>query len=247
MVLQQEQIPFQLLHNTKSKKHIWIRDYMPIQLEKDKFLRYVYNPDYLADDTSYIPDYFNLYNKFNHDYLFTDIVLDGGNVIKCGDKVIMTDKIFKENPNYGSDELISTLEDLLQSQLIIIPWDKYEIYGHADGMVRFINGNTVLLNNYINFDTDLRNLLLAVLNNHFDVKELKYDVPKLSKLSWAYINFLHIGAYIIVPGFGIPEDDQALEEISRFFQGCKTMQIKGCESLVKDGGALNCISWNIYE
>ncbi len=173
MVLQQEQIPFQLLHNTKSKKHIWIRDYMPIQLEKDKFLRYVYNPDYLADDTSYIPDYFNLYNKFNHDYLFTDIVLDGGNVIKCGDKVIMTDKIFKENPNYGSDELISTLEDLLQSQLIIIPWDKYEIYGHADGMVRFINGNTVLLNNYINFDTDLRNLLLAVLNNHFDVKELK--------------------------------------------------------------------------
>lgn len=38
--LEKEGIPYRFLPRTKSKKHIWARDYMPIQLEKDKFLEH---------------------------------------------------------------------------------------------------------------------------------------------------------------------------------------------------------------
>ena len=41
-------IDFDLLDNTNDK---WTRDYMPIQLEKEKFVAYVYNPDYLQENT----------------------------------------------------------------------------------------------------------------------------------------------------------------------------------------------------
>ena len=39
-------INFQLLPHTKD---VWAVDYMPIQIGKDAFVQFVYNPDYLRD------------------------------------------------------------------------------------------------------------------------------------------------------------------------------------------------------
>ena len=35
--------------------------------------------------------------KLGIQYRETDIVIDGGNVVLCGDNVVMTDKVFTEN------------------------------------------------------------------------------------------------------------------------------------------------------
>ena len=78
---------------TASKKHIWARDYMPIQLDKGRFLLYSYHPDYLHGFEDFIPDYRSICKELGLECVSSDIVLDGGNVVKCGDKVIMTDKI----------------------------------------------------------------------------------------------------------------------------------------------------------
>ena len=110
-------------------------------------------------------------------------------MVRCADKVIMTDKIFKENPKYGKIELLSKLEDLMQAQIILIPWDRHEIFGHADGMVRYISESRVLLNNYADFDPSLRRRLVGALSPHFIVEELEYCSPRYNKLSWAYLNF----------------------------------------------------------
>lgn len=48
-ILDETGIDYDLLENTNDK---WARDYMPIQLEKDKFVSYVYNPDYLQEDVT---------------------------------------------------------------------------------------------------------------------------------------------------------------------------------------------------
>ena len=130
-----------------------------------------------------------------------DYAADGGNVVGCGDKVIMTDKIFKENDWMERKEVIETLEHYLQAQIVFIPWDRYEIYGHADGMVRWIKGNRVLLNNYVQTDPCLRKRVLEALSSHFIVEELEYNVPRLSKLSWAYLNFLRVKNCIYSYGF----------------------------------------------
>lgn len=243
-----ERISFCLPARTTSKKHVWLRDYMPIQLSGNSYLRYVYSPDYLKGYEEYIPDYKAIDKDLNLDCICTDIVLDGGNVIKCGHKVIMTDKVLMENhTRYKKIELLATLERLFDAEVVLIPWDRYDVYGHADGMVRYIEGNRVLLNNYVDFDPNLRKRLLDALTPHFEVEELHYDTPRLSKYSWAYLNYLQTDRCIFVPGLGIKENDLAMEQIKKFYPQHNVIMIDGCRSLVRDGGALNCCSWNVIE
>lgn len=243
--LSAEDISVGMIPGTKSAKHVWARDYMPIQLSKDKFLSYLYYPDYLKDEPDYIPDFPSIVKDMHLDCIVSNIVLDGGNVVKCGNKVIMTDKIFKENPKYYKHALIDELEKLMDAQIVLIPWDRYEMFGHADGMVRTISRDCVLLNNYADFDPSLRRLLLKALEPHFYVEELYYDTPRCSRLSWAYLNFLQVKGCIFVPGLRVKEDELALKQIQSFYPKQKVIRIDHCQDLVRDGGALNCISWNI--
>lgn len=244
--LHAEGIPISFLPRTKSAKYVWARDYMPIQINGTSFLRYVYSPDYLKGYEEYIPNYKGIDKDLKLNCNHTDIVLDGGNVIKCGHKVIMTDKVLLENNiRYKKDELLTALEKIFEAEVVLIPWDRYDVYGHADGMVRYIEGNRVLLNNYVDFDPCLRKRLLAALTPHFEVEELHYDTPRLSKYSWAYINFLQTDKCIFLPGLQTKEDKQAMKQIQAFYPNHKVMRIEECQDLVRDGGALNCSTWNV--
>ncbi|MBO4428310.1 MAG: agmatine deiminase family protein [Bacteroidales bacterium] len=243
--LEERSIATAILPRTASEKHVWARDYMPLQLRKGAFLLYEYLPDYLKDSEEYIPDFRAIAKDLGLDCATTDIVLDGGNVVKCGGKFILTDKIFAENPKWYRLALVAELERLLKAQAVIIPWDRYEMFGHADGMVRYISGSRVLLNDYCDFDPYLRERLLKCLRPHFEVEELEFDVPRRNRLSWAYLNFLQVGNCIFVPGLGAREDALAVRQLRHFFPRSEVVQIQGCAPLARDGGALNCVSWNI--
>jgi len=245
--LYKEGIETEYLPHSKSKKHVWARDYMPIQLEEGRFLKYVYRPDYLKNDKDYIPNYAGMIRKLGLNCKPTSLVIDGGNVVKWDDAVIMTDKVLKENPGYDEYGLRFRLEELFETDVVFIPWDRYEMFGHADGMVRFIDRRTVLLNNYLDFDRSLRERIIRALDGHFEVKELQYDTPRCSKYSWAYLNFLQVAGRIFVPGLGIAEDRLAVQQIQRFYPEHKVMLVPDCLELVRDGGALNCVTWNILE
>ena len=245
--LYKEGIETEYLPHSKSKKHVWARDYMPIQLEKGRFLKYVYRPDYLKNDKDYIPNYAGMIRKLGLNCKPTSLVIDGGNVVKWDDAVIMTDKVLIENPGYDEYGLRFRLEELFETDVVFIPWDRYEMFGHADGMVRFIDRRTVLLNNYSDFDRSLRERIIRALDGHFEVKELQYDTPRCSKYSWAYLNFLQVAGRIFVPGLGIAEDRLAVQQIQRFYPEHKVMLVPDCLELVRDGGALNCVTWTICE
>lgn len=240
-----EDVEFHWLPRTKKQENIWVRDYMPIQLEKDLFLQYRYDPDYLKGYPAYMPDYRTICKDLGLQCILTDIILDGGNVIKCADKVIMTDKIFKENPGYQKKDLVDTLEGLFRAELVIIPWDRYEMFGHADGMVRYIDGNRVLLNNYVNFDPGLRKRLFDALSPHFDVVELNYKAVRPSKMSWVFLNYLQVGDCLFVPWLPIWENKAAEAQLQEVFDGYRIHMVGGIEEVAYEGGALNCVSWNI--
>jgi agmatine/peptidylarginine deiminase len=104
----------------------------------------------------------------------------------------------------------------------------------------------VLLNNYIDFDKNLRKEILErVTKEGFEVEELHYDMPRPSRYSWAYLNFLQTKNSIFVPGLGLEEDEKALEQIQAVYPDYKVILVPGCLELVRDGGALNCVTWNI--
>ena len=100
------------------------------------------------------------------------------------------------------------------------------------------------MTNYPDFDQALALDYLRILEKHFALTTLKYKVNITDKNSWAYINFLQVGHLVFVPQLGIPEDEQALEQINNVMPDCDVVGIPELEA-VRRGGALNCISWNI--
>lgn len=242
-LLHQEEIEYAYIPFTESYMHIWARDYMPIQVNNDTFINFRYEPDYLTDVPEYKPNTAPIFEELTIHVIDSDINLDGGNVISCGDKVIMTGKIFKENPHYATSVLIDKLSDLLEAELVIIPWDRYEEYGHADGMVRYMGNGKVLMNNYCDFDKSLRKNLVKALSSHFDITEL--HLGSSTKKSWAYLNFLHVGNTVYVPFIKDKLQDIAFEQIIEAYPECHCVTVPNYESIVNDGGALNCTTWNI--
>lgn len=241
--LQDNNIRWDFLPDTSSPYHIWARDYMPVQVRPDRFVRFRYTPDYLKDAPEYKPDTSTILAALGLQVIDSDIIIDGGNIISCGDKVIMTDKIIKENPNYSRVALLDKLTALLEAEPILIHWDKHEEYGHADGMVRYMGNGRVLLNNYYDFDKTLRKKLLTALDSYFDITELHYNA--YADNGWAYLNFLHVGQHIFIPMLENKLGDIAFRQIAEAYPDCECHPIWGCDCIVREGGALNCSTWNV--
>ncbi len=243
-VLEENGITYGLLPNTKD---IWARDYMPAY-SNGHYVSYVYNPDYLQNDKDkkYITDNVEeVFDLSNDSVTKTKLVIDGGNVIMCGDKIIMTDKIFAENSDFSKEEVVAEIEKVFSAKLVVIPWDKEEKFGHADGMVRYVSDNHVLINNYKDIDPELRLKILDTLSPYFSqISELEYGSAQRVN-SWAHINYLQVNNLIFVPQLEIPSDKLALEQISSIFPDSTIIPVE-VKGIVKKGGALNCVSWNYF-
>ena len=241
----------------KGTKDIWIRDYMPIQLSNDRFLVYKYDPDYLKDsEEKYLTDSYAMSKSVLHicQKLDSSITLDGGNVVTCAGHRILTDKVFQENgkPIYDP-EFCRCLFEALDSDIIFLPWHcdnphepNADVYGHADGLIHWTGDNRVLMSNHRDFFPEEADEVKRRLETvGFEVKEMLFDVPNPNRdFNWAYINYLEVGNKIIVPTFGIPEDEQALKYIR---EANPDSIVRGfrMRDIVRNGGALHCITWNI--
>ena len=246
-ILTENDIDHRMLHHTKD---IWCRDYMPIQTSEKRFVFYKYNPDYLQ--TKYYQRTITDVNRIENieclrrdgEVVDLDLVIDGGNVVRCDDKVVMTEKVFFENKDKSRNDVQRLLEEAFQCDIIFLPWDREEFMGHSDGIVHYIGDNRVLITNYEDFDADYARKFLKILEKYVEVIPLAYNVKRKHKRSWAYINFLQIGKLVLVPQLGIPEDEQALQQIAEVMPRCKVIGVPALEA-VRKGGALNCTSWNV--
>lgn len=246
-ILKDNDIDHRLLNHTKD---IWCRDYMPIQSAEKRFVFYKYNPDYLQ--TKYyqrtVTDVKRVGNieclRQDGEVVDLDLVIDGGNVVRCDDKIVMTEKVFLENKDKSRNEVQRLLEEAFECDIIFLPWDKKEIFGHSDGIVHYAGDNRVLMTNYADFDAVKARQFLKILERYVEVIPLTYNVKRKHERSWAYINFLQIGKLVLVPQLGIPEDEQALQQTGDAMPSCKIIGVPALEAIRK-GGALNCISWNV--
>lgn len=59
-----------------------------------------------------------------------------------------------------------------------------------------------------------------------------------------YVNFLHMEGFILLPIFGLETDEIAYRQFEQLFPGYVIRTIDARE-ISKDGGVLNCITWNI--
>lgn len=235
-------IKYKLLNNTKD---IWLRDFMPVKTKSGKYVSFRYEPSYLAGDPQLRTNFkTDIAPSFKVDNLvYTDINLDGGNVAfsPSKEKVIISDRVYSENPSWHKTELTAKLAKLLEANVIIIPSLKSDMTGHADGMVRFVNENTVIANaplSSFGFETKVKK---ALQNYGFNVIDFPYFYSKGDSVVGCYLNYLATEKFIFLPVFGVDTDNEAIELAKNIFG--KTIIQVNINEIAADGGLLNCISW----
>ena len=168
-----------------------------------------------------------------------------------GNKAIITDRVFSENPEYGHDELVKRLRELLECEIIIIPAYKpeYDFTGHADGMMRFINADTVLVNNVDQDFVYMKKAILAALEKaHLSYVNLPFfeykDKEHPDNAVGIYINYLEVGDLIVVPAYGYPgnKDADAVAKLKEVFPN-KKIETIDYNAIALCGGVLNCTTW----
>lgn len=239
-------IPFAFLKGTKD---IWCRDYMPVQISQNSFLGFKYNPKYLKGYENIKSDPMEVCNANGIQSKFCGINLDGGNVVKCAERVIISERVFSEN-KIPRAQLIDSLESLFDAEAIFIPDIKADMTGHSDGMVRFINKDTILVNEleheYKYWRIGMEKVISKYNLNYIEVPWFLPSVKSSLSAIGCYINFLEVSNLIILPRFEVnPDIDQKVEALFKQIYPNRCIESIQVNKIAIKGGVLNCITWNI--
>lgn len=243
----------------KGTADYWCRDYMPIQVDYDKFVQFRYHPDYLNKYRDYeTPTEVSvkLAKKLTSASIeISPIIADGGNFTFASIKrgrgltpvLVMTEKVFFENSEEVGKNIVNQLEQLFpKHKLLFLPWDRCDVCGHTDGILHAVGLNKVLVNLKI-YPDNIATRMREILESCFKVIDL--ELSDYHEYSWAYIKMIHTKDVIIVPGLGLPTDIEAINHIKRLFPQYKDRiyQVQIPSIVKKYGGALNCLSWSFYK
>lgn len=266
------------LENTKS--NIWCRDYLPVKDGKGIYHQFNYDPIYIngskEENSKPDPRILNQSLGIEDIRYHLDVTLDGGAIEVFGDSAIISSRVFTENgisfDSKNEQEFITNLKDILSlKRLVVVPEHPYDFTGHVDGLVRFIDANTVCINElhaemdgFEKFNPQKKKLMLAwyygfkmcLLNAGFTINELPYVPDEGSSMSakGIYLNFLLLPDLILMPGFvqeadqkdgektGQNNDEVAAERLAKLY-GRRVVIIPATE-LAKKGGIINCITWS---
>jgi agmatine deiminase len=265
-ILKKHQIRYKFLHGTKS---IWCRDYMPIPVAEHDFVQFQYFSTYIREkkyqDERTIPEEVLEWKSFP--IKSNEIILDGGNIVRSKNRVIISDRVYSDNRNWSRPILIKAIEKLLQSEVIIVPAYPKDMTGHSDGLVRFCNEKTVLINSSIG---EPEKMWQSKFIQKLKEKELDYieipifedpnpleDKDTVSAVG-IYLNFLEIGDLIILPvfasielqtvdGLSVPDlDEKVIQQFEKMYPDHIIEPVE-INRIGRQGGLMNCISWNIWK
>ena len=248
-ILEKHHVKYRFLEGTKD---IWCRDYMPVQTPSGKFIQFKYDPSYLKGNKDWEKSRSDVKEvcRLNRiDAQLSNINIDGGNVLICNNRAIISDRVFSENPTWNNEELVNELSRLLECEIIIIPAENDDMTGHADGMVRFVNRDTILGNNRDKEYKYWREKMQKVIEeNGLNYIDVPFFEPKDSKHPLSavgiYVNYLEVNNLIVLPVFGRDEDRQAFNIIQNAFPD-RVIETINYNDIAQEGGLLNCTTWVI--
>ena len=225
-------------------KDIWLRDFMPVRTGSGKLVSFRYEPSYLKNDPDLRADFRkDLAPQLGLPVTYSNINLDGGNVVfsPSGERVLISDRVFSENPEYPPAALVRELSELLEAEVLIIPSLKSDMTGHADGMTRFLDDRTVLCNRPLSSCGFEQKVKRSLRDYGLDAVDFPFVPTGRISAVGCYLNYLETEQTVFLPVFGIEQDAEAEASARQIFH--KEIVTVNIREIAQQGGCLNCISW----
>lgn len=191
-----------------------------------------------------------------------DLILEGGAVETNGVDTILTTSECMLNKNRNAslkkDQMTKKLQEEFGMSRILYLNHGYlagdDTDSHVDTLARFIDENTIM---YVqcNDESDEHYKELKLMQEELQAFSQTYDFKLIplpmsdacyfegERLPATYANFLFVNGAVLVPIYGVKQDEEALEIFRKTFP---TKEIVGinCFSLIKQHGSLHCVTMN---
>ena len=201
----------------------------------------------------------NIYLK---DLESIDFVLEGGAIESNGQGIILTTSACllnkNRNPDLNSMQITQKLAETLGATKVLYLQHGYlagdDTDSHIDTLARFINKDTIMYikcedtedEHYKELQLMEGELQLMAKEGNFTLISLPFTSPIYSnseRLPATYANFLFVNKAILVPIYGIKEDEIALNIFKATFLDQDIIPID-CSTLIKQHGSLHCVTMN---
>lgn len=238
---------------------IWIRDYGPVIGKTADGTRVALNAiyDVLPQYPQQLDNSMPVRWAAHHNIPVQPLPLhtEGGNLWSDGaGTLIMSSQLMYSNRFYSRDELERLLHrHIAFEKLIITPRLTLEETGHVDLLVKLASADTVLVSDATSRSTSQALKKTARIFKHeTNAAGQKYNVLTLPTpplyFNWvtysirrAYTNALTINDTVLVPVFGIAEDEQALRTYEQAMPGFDIVPIDSSKG-INGGGAVHCMT-----
>jgi len=227
---------------------IWIRDFGTVH--PSKMVKFAYDR---PSQEAFIDQSFRAFLAENNLQVATDpLKVDGGNVVDNNHgRAVLTDKVLERNPQLTENQVIDKLKQALgATDIALIPMDEPHL-GHADGMVMFVDDNTLVMNDYQG-DPDFKANVRAELQHglpNVDIHEIAgvgygEAFGNYASACGIYVNSVVTNHYIYMPTFGDNAKDAAALQTVRSLTHKTVVPVDASEVCFL-GGNTRCLSWQL--
>jgi agmatine/peptidylarginine deiminase len=192
----------------------------------------------------------------------TDFVLEGGAVESNGDDTILTTSAcmlnINRNPHLNRDQITQKLKEFFGASKILYLNHGYlagdDTDSHIDTLARFIDAKNIM---YIRCEDkndehyEELKLMEKELKSFASIHNFKLIALPMTdavyfedeRLPATYANFLFVNGAVLVPTYGVKQDEKALDIFRTAFKDRDIIGIN-CFTLIKQHGSLHCVTMN---
>ncbi|WP_457748684.1 agmatine deiminase family protein [Sulfurimonas sp.] len=189
-----------------------------------------------------------------------DFVLEGGAIESNGKDIILTTAHcmlnHNRNPHLNPTQITQKLQEFFGAQHILYLNHGYlagdDTDSHIDTLARFIDENTIM---YVkcNDTNDEHYHELKLMEEELQHLAKTHDFTLIAlpmcdaiyfekeRLPATYANFLFVNGAVLVPVYGVSQDEEALAIFKKMFPDRDVVAID-CSVLIRQHGSLHCVS-----
>lgn len=202
-----------------------------------------------------------------HTYENHNFILEGGSIESDGNGALLTTRQCLLNTNRNASLNQSQIEAYLKDSLGCekILWLKHgDLIGddtdaHVDTLARFAPDNQIIFQGCQDKDDDHFNDLNAMKEELSQLTNVNNEPFKLIELPWpdalfedgtdqrlpaTYANFLFINGAVLLPVYGVKQDELAIQVMTDALPNHKVIPIN-CAVVVRQYGSLHCLTMQI--